>query len=437
MRGYLVIIIVACGVVAALRSRRAGLALYTWFALFRPQEWAYRTIDQYRLSFVSALALIVPALLTGTVPNMTHPLSMGAIGYLLIAIAAELLAGGHNWTLVTDLATLVAVSTLAVTILDTPRRIITFVTIMAMSLGVHGAYTGLLFVIRGGGQLSVGIGGRFSDNNPFALALVSVMFLLVAAAQNARWLWLKPAFLGMIPLTLVTIVMTYSRGAFLAIVASVPLFALLQRKRLLGMSLVLTAALLTAMLTPARYWTRVNTISEYEDERSAAGRVHFWRVAMVMAADNPMGVGLGNFERNYDRYDFSFGEYGPMRAVHSTHFQALAETGYVGFAVFEGLLAYSLVALWRMRRKALRAVLPADEQQAVLTLSNALIAATAAFMVGGSFLGLVLSDLLWLSFGAVAALDRYVARAAVPAGENVAVFTPESPAAIVAGSGPR
>jgi hypothetical protein len=47
--------------------------------------------------------------------------------------------------------------------------------------------------------------------------------------------------------------------------------------------------------------------------------------------------------------------------------------------------------------------------------ANALIAAMAAFLVGGSFVAMALNDLTWLTFALVAALDRVSAAACAEA----------------------
>ena len=60
------------------------------------------------------------------------------------------------------------------------------------------------------------------------------------------------------------------------------------------MMAVLAAGIWNVM--PAQFWDRMDTIMVEEGEErdaSAAGRLHFWRVAMDMAEANPLtGVGL-------------------------------------------------------------------------------------------------------------------------------------------------
>src|SRR5262245_31998576 len=89
MRAALVLFIVVIGLIGSIRSRYVGLLLYVWFALFRPQEFAYNSIDSLRLSVVIWIVLVAPALLTGVIPNITHPLSLATIAFVFSTLLAQ------------------------------------------------------------------------------------------------------------------------------------------------------------------------------------------------------------------------------------------------------------------------------------------------------------------------------------------------------------
>lgn len=72
-------------------------------------------------------------------------------------------------------------------------------------------------------------------------------------------------------------------------------------------------------------------------DASAMGRLYAWEAAFKMAVVNPFsGVGLNNFYSNY--YYYSPHWDGLNHAVHSTWFGVLAETGFLGLAVFIGMI---------------------------------------------------------------------------------------------------
>ena len=125
-----------------------------------------------------------------------------------------------------------------------------------------------------------------------------------------------------------------------------------------------------------------------------------------MAEANPLGVGLRNFDSAYDRYDTLNGRYGTHRAVHSSHFEVLAENGFAGAAIWIGLFGYSFFALLRIRRFAITGAMTDDDRYFFVTAANALLISIVAFIVGGAFIALSLNDLTWYTFALVAALDR-------------------------------
>ena len=140
-------------------------------------------------------------------------------------------------------------------------------------------------------------------------------------------------------------------------------------------------------------------------------RPHFWKVGLQMLSENPLGVGLKQYEAAYDKYDFSYGRYGHNRAVHNSHVQVLAELGYPGEFIWIGLFAFAFYASFRVRRLARAPHLDPRTSAFLKTTANALIISMAAFVVGGSFLSLAVNDLTWLTFGLVGALDRFAKRA--------------------------
>ncbi|NLT67876.1 MAG: hypothetical protein GXX84_14835, partial [Acidobacteria bacterium] len=91
-----------------------------------------------------------------------------------------------------------------------------------------------------------------------------------------------------------------------------------------------------------------------------------------------------------------------------SHFQILAETGFIGFILYGCLFINSFLICFRIRRQA-RNALPPSEGLFLSTIAESLLMTMTAFLAGGSFIALGLNDLSWLTFGVVAALDRLTA----------------------------
>jgi O-antigen ligase len=177
---------------------------------------------------------------------------------------------------------------------------------------------------------------------------------------------------------------------------------------MLSLSVALIPLLLLVVPIPQRYFDRLQTIRTYEqtDDTSALSRLFFWRVALRMSADNPLGVGLWNFESRYDQYDLSGGTYGHRRAVHNSFLQALTETGWLGGTLYAGMFLYAALLCLRVIRRGRSSALSPPEARCLTTVGAALLAALTGFVVGGFFVSLAYNDLTWLLFGVVAAIDR-------------------------------
>jgi putative inorganic carbon (HCO3(-)) transporter len=412
LRTIFVAVIFGTGLTAALCSRFAALLLYFWFAFFRPDQWMYVDISGLRPSLVLALVVLIPSFLSGKYPNLSHPISIGSLFFMLAALLGQLGAVSPEigWVWVDYFGKLLVIALLTITLVDTRERFLVAVTVIAGSFGFHAVKAGLASLLAGGVRFAEGPGGTFGDNNGYALAMAMIAPFFVCIAQNAKWRSFRLAC-AFAPLFIaVAIIGTYSRGGFLALVAAGLTFVLFQRRRFLWMIVVVLLAIPVGvfMTHQAGYLDRLQTIRTYdeENEASAMSRLHFWHVAIVMVSSQPFGLGLFNYESAYDQYDWLDGRFGHRRSVHSSHFQVLAETGILGACAWVFLLGYAFWVAFRIRRRSTRPGLSADDRVTFLTAGNALIASMMAFVVGGSFIALALNDLTWITFALVAALDR-------------------------------
>jgi putative inorganic carbon (hco3(-)) transporter len=417
LRTLLVLAILIPGICAAVFDRFSALMLYVWFALFRPQEWLWWDISSLRLSLVLGVLLLGPSLMTGVLPYVAHPISLGGIVFLCSALLGQLGAFSPEtgWYWLDFFFRLLLVCLFAITIVSDSRRFRLALAIIAGSLGFHSAKAGLVCLLGGGVRFFDGLAGAFVDNNGYAVGMAMIAPLLFASSQNMEKRWLRLAFLAAAPLSAFAVIGTFSRGGFLAITsAGLTLMMLDQRKgRALMLAVAVAVPVAAFMASQEGYVDRLQTIRTYEDtnEESALSRLHFWRVAVTMALDQPTGVGLFNYESAYDRYDSSNGRFGSHRSVHSSHFQVLAETGFLGLAAFEGVLLYSIVCAMRIRRRSRTPNLDPADARLFLTAANGLIASTIAFLIGGAFVAMALNDLTWMLLSMVASLDLISARA--------------------------
>jgi putative inorganic carbon (hco3(-)) transporter len=442
LRSLFILAILVPGLLASVRSRYAALVMYLWFALFRPQDWLWIDITSLRISLVLGVLLIVPGLVSGVVPNVTHPLSIGMLMFLASALVSQAHAvnPAFGWVWVDFLFRLLLACMMITTLADNSKRLAGVIGVVGGSLGFHAAKAGLAYVVGGGTRFADGLSGAFVDNNGYALGTVMIMPMLVVAAQNAdlvydgKYLkWIRRGLYLAVVLSMFAVIGTYSRGGFLSLAGAGFIYVLLQKRRFTALASVIAvvALLLAVVPIPEAYLARLRTIQTYEQvgEDSALSRPHFWKVGLRMVADNPFGIGLKQYEFAYDKYDFLHGRFGHRRAVHNSHVQVLAELGYTGEAAWAGLFVCALFSCLRVRARSKSERLDPRTAQFLFTTANGLLTSMTGFLIGGTFLSLALNDLTWLTFGMVAALDRISVRLCADAAPQRVVVAPSVPLA--------
>lgn len=418
LRTLLVLGIIVAAIVFALVNPFGALLAYQWFAYFRPQEWVWTDISGFRFSMVLGLILVLRCLASGVLPNITHRFSIGMLLFLLTGIVAQVNAMRPDigWQWIDHFARLALLSMLIVSLVNTPRRLLLAVAVIAVSLGVRTAKIGFASILQGGIRVAEGYGGSFVDNNGFALAAVMIMPMLWALSNvvPAEWKFRRQIVWALRLSTLFSAyaaVSTFSRGGLLALIAGSLAFILtLRRRRLVTIAAVALVGTVVApfVTLPEGYTERMETITSYEEvgEDSALSRLHFWEVAVEMAKDHPLGIGMFNFQVAYDQYDFLGGRFGSGRAVHSSHFQVLAEQGFLGLFVWIMLFASALRACLRIRGIAERELADTQDGAVLSNMAQGLFVSMVAFLVGGSFINLALNEITWNTFALVAALER-------------------------------
>lgn len=235
-----------------------------------------------------------------------------------------------------------------------------------------------------------GYGGL--DNNGAGLMLaVGVPLCIYAWESISRW-W-RWFFVAAVPVLLHAVLMTYSRGAMVSLLAAVPLLLLRSRRRRQFALLFVALAFVVPVLAGPEIRARFFSVGEYNADASAASRFGSWTAAYRMANDHPLvGVGV----RNSNLLSYSYGADMEGRTIHSQYFQILADSGYVGLFLYVTSLG---VAWWQLRRTR-RTLLgwPETEPHRLLALSlvNGVESGFAVFCVGSSFLSLEVFELPYL-----------------------------------------
>jgi probable O-glycosylation ligase (exosortase A-associated) len=255
-----------------------------------------------------------------------------------------------------------------------------------------------------------------ADNNDFALALVMGIPLVLHLGLAEKRTLLRRSMLACVPLMVLAIVATHSRGAFVSLAAMTLVLAWRSRNRVASFSMIGLVVLLGVIAAPSAYMERISSITQYEEDGSAKGRLAAWVVAGNMIVDKPLfGVGFDKFQRNYREYDDNVttaddGAVAPLgtRVAHNSYLQVWAECGTLAFAMYISLLVLSFLELRRVRRMAEMRY----HTSWIISYAVMFEAALVAFTVGSMFLNRAHFD-LYYHFVAIVAVFGVVARRAM------------------------
>jgi probable O-glycosylation ligase (exosortase A-associated) len=243
----------------------------------------------------------------------------------------------------------------------------------------------MYFVYRRVSIYNSGYGGL--DNNGAGLMIAMGIPLALYAWEGSTKIW-RWVFLAGIPLLLHAVLMSYSRGAMVALLAATPLFVLRSPRKgpMLGVLLFMLALL--PFLAGKEIRAEFFSTEDYATDSSANSRFESWAAAFRIANDYPLfGVGI----RNSGQFSLQYGADYAGRAIHSQYLQTLADGGYPALALY--LLALGSVHLAMKRtRRVLKGRSDLDARHA-LSMMNGIEGSLLVFCVGGAFLSLEVFEL--------------------------------------------
>jgi O-antigen ligase len=240
------------------------------------------------------------------------------------------------------------------------------------------------------------IGGPGVDDSNLLAAhmvtgLVAAGFLFLKTPGWRRWI----AF-GSLPFIMNTLILTQSRGGFLALLTAglaAWYLAPTRYRKVVTIAGVLACVLLL-ILSNDIFWDRIATVLHHEDDASAESRIRFLGPQFRMFLDHPFGVGHAGNELLSPQYmptDLLASLTG-RRSAHNTFMAALVDQGIVGGLFLLGLYAWGIQAFLRMKRLDKKGLPPS-----LGMLRAAIGAGLASMIVSGLFLNLLKTEVqIWL-----------------------------------------
>lgn len=394
MRDIALIAIFAVLIPAIFRRPYIGALAWAWVSMMSPHRLAYGVAFQIPFAMLTALTvlLVVPF------SSQRKPFPVNAITLLLITFVVWMSITAQSainpdtdavfWTwkqvLKTQLMLLVTLM-----LLRGREQIIALVWVMVVSIGFYGTKGGMFTLFHGGSFRVWGPADTFIEgNNELALALVTLiplMYYLIRISTNP---WLRRGLWASMAFCVFSILGSHSRGALLAILG-MGTFFILKSDRKFVMGLGFSALLVTAlMFMPEEWYSRMNTISTYEEDGSAQSRLNTWATIWNMALDRPIIGGGFRIGSDVLYHLYSPGPWHKSFDSHSIYFQALGEHGFPGLFMYLGLGFLT----WRYASRLTRRAKGTDYESWVPLLMSMIQVSIIGFATGGAFLGLLHFD---------------------------------------------
>lgn len=399
-----------------------GVLLYVIEYLVNPPaRWWYADLPHWRYSFVIMVLVLVSFAAKRSQFRENRFFALPQAKWLAVMSGVVLIT--YLWALDQQLHMAFTVRylkvllfvILAFKVIDTAKK---FQALLAAYL-LGTSY--LSFLIwqtgrTGSGRLE-GIGcADTTDANGTGGLLCTVVPLFVFYALFSKNRWLQLGCVTGLAFTLNALILLNSRGAFLALTASMSYFCIsvFRDKGLRGQKAKIVAGVLAAgclffYLADEVFWSRMATLNEVRAtaEPEAHSRVDYWIVTPRMLKQHPLGGGARTYHLLSPQYLPAEWLTSGKRAVHSMWFEVLSEYGYHGLCLFLGYV----LSVFRLAQKVRKHLVERGDSYHAFQAA-ALQSSWLSLLVASTFLNSFYSELTyWLPMFIAAFANIHLYRA--------------------------
>lgn len=400
-----------------------GILAWFWSGLMAPHMLAWGFMRTFPISMLIAAATMAGLLLTSdrrSMPMTREMIMMWLFVAYVTMTSFFAVSGSAAWGFWEHFMKIIIVTFITPMLVYGERRVIMLLLVITFSIAYYGLKGGIFAVLTGGQHMVLGPDGSYLQGNTFiGLAMIMVLPLILVSARMFHQRWVDfgsplvrkisvPLGLGIYAVfwfTALAILVTYSRGALLGLLAVAPFIFWRMKKKWLLVLIAFFAVSVVGVTAPERLMNRWGTIENYEEDQSAMQRIQAWGVNWNMAKERPItGMGFRFGRMGYDwwiGYANFEGQWKHILSPHSIYFGLLGQHGFGGLAVFLTLIGVTFFSLNRIRKKAL-----AETGERWLSeYAWAIQVGIIGYMAAGAFIDVVYFSLLY-AFVALAIIMR-------------------------------
>lgn len=215
--------------------------------------------------------------------------------------------------------------------------------------------------------------GTLDNPNILAQYLEFIIPLCLGLFWSSKSIIKKIAFLGLASIMILCLVLTGSRGGWIAFALSIAVFGILRDRRILVLAAI--AGLISIPFLPSTVLDRIATIGSL-GESSNLYRTFIWSSTLNMIKDfwySGVGVGVKAFEAIYNAHYIKQG----VHAFHShnLYLQTMVEMGILGFLSF-------LAVVFSTFRQGIQTIINLKDELSK-TIVAALLGGMSGFLLHG------------------------------------------------------
>lgn len=408
-----------------LRRPFVGILMLTWLGYMNPHRLTWGFMFSMPVVQIVVIATLLGMLMSKEAKRMIWSREIVVLVVFVIWMGLTTSTAffpGHALYQYEKVVKIQILTIMTLLMLTSQRRVHLFMWVLVLSLGFYGVKGGIFTIAHGGVYRVQGPFGTFiAGNNELALALVMTIPLMRYLHLQETNRHLKLGLAAAMFLTALAAFGSQSRGALVALTITGAIFWLKSRHKMATAIFLVVIAAVALSTMPDEWFERMQSIKNYQDDKSAQGRINQWGAAINVANDRIVGGGFELWKRPVcQRYAPNPND---CRDVHSIYFEVLGEHGYIGLALFLSLLTMT----WLKCRSIIRHA----KKDPTLTWARDLAAMIQVSMVGymsaGAFLGLAYFDYIYHLVAVVVVTDHLVGQASKPAPNTASVSPRHGP----------
>lgn len=423
MRDIALIITFFSLLVLTFRSPFLALLVYYWISFMNPHRLTWGIAYNFPFAYIAALVAFIS--IVYHYKELRLPVIQETFMFMFFWLFLTITtifsfypedAWGY-WITVSKIFLMTLLTMLVIT---TPKKLLYFLISIIAFVGFYGVKGGIFTLMMGGKYRIFGPPDSYiADANALGVALVMIVPLCfyVRKLVNNKWINRSIAVIGIF--SLLSALVTYSRGALLGVLVMVFFMFLKSKYKFRTAVFTLILAVVIIPFLPNQWFERMDTIKTYRADASAGSRIWSWKFSYNLAKNNLLGGGFLCFQeeqyyqyvkepdwtdQNYTFEDQIFYHLAAGDTAHSIYFQIMVEHGFIGLTIFLLLIFSTLYSLSRLEKyaKSLK------EAKWIVFYSKGFFVSIISFLVSGAFLSMAYFDLFWAIFAGFICLKYMV-----------------------------